>query len=564
MVGHPDAPLVGQVDDASLFVEAVKAVQTPSSGWNGEDVALIRNAALGNLYFFLKYVAGYTGPYSKLKHDLHMEMCNWRQDALVPGSWSAGFCPRSTYKSSVWTHGPIAWELLRNPDLRVGIFSCILDRSLEFMHSVQRTFDSNDLVEFLFPAHYVKQKKSRDGRWNDLSATMPNRTRNYPEPSLKAHTAGGSTQGIHVDLAVFDDIVGDSQLNSARQATAEMQRIANWFSSNLYTLLVSKTESRVTLAATRYSVDDPYESVMCDARTHDGDWQEIENHYPEAGPKGAWRVYYRSALVDGESIFPESYTVESLAELARKDHWAYVTQYVNNPHNAGTLDFSAYSLRECDLDWDREGGPALVLMRNGVEVERKLWECDLVLGVDPSASAKRVSVKTSRSAMALIARTPCDELVVVEAKRDYVKPSMLFNWLFNVHSKYRGKVRQFRVETQGPFKMLEDMIRDEMKRRGEWFYLVPVPAMGDKVPTIKLALEPFLKRDCVYVTQEALPSVKQEFDIFPSSMLDLLDAIKIGVAGTRLPDGAWARQDEDEDDDNRSEFAKRRVGVTGY
>jgi hypothetical protein len=526
-------------------------------------MSLIRQVSLASLFFFLKYIAGYSGPYSNLQADLHMEMCNWRQEALVPGTWSAGFVPRSTYKSSVWTHGAAAWELLRNPDIRIGIFSCILDRSMEFMHTVQRTFDNNDLMLALFPAHCVAKVKSRDGRWNDMIAVMPNRTRNYPEPSLKAHTAGGSTQGIHVDLAIFDDIVGDSQLNAVRSATAEMERISNWFSSSLRTLLISQKTGRVTLAATRYSIDDPYERIMGDALTHDGDWSELAVYYPQPSRAGRWRVYYRSALADGESIFPESYSVDFLIRLAKDDHWTYVTQYLNNPHSVGTLDFAAYGLRPARLEFG-DKSETLVLQRNGITERIALDSCDIVMGVDPAASEKRMSSRTSRSAVCVVARTPRDDIVIMDVRCDFVKPSQLFGWIFSLTGKYRQRIRQVRLESQGPFKLLADVLRDEMKRRGEHFYLLPVPAMGDKVPTIKMTMEPFLKRDSIYVIDEAMSLVRLEFDIFPSSRLDLLDAVKIAIAGTHLPAGAWHDDDDIDEDDTLTGFRGRHTGAVGY
>lgn len=562
LVPHLKAPLIGMMPDDELFMAALKAVNTDPSTWNADDIAVIKQVCYGNLFFFLKYIAGYSGPYSQLKDDLHMEMCNWRQECLRPGSWNAGFVSRSSYKSSVWTHGPAAWELLRNPDARIGIFSCILDRSMEFMHTVQRTFDNNDMMAMLFPEYCVSKTKTRNGRWNDMIGVMPNRTRNFPEPSLKAHTAGGSTQGIHVDLAIFDDIVGDSQLNSSRGATAEMERIGNWFSSSLRTLLISQKTSRVTLAATRYSIDDPYEAVMGDTLSHDGDWTEIEAFYPRASKQGRWNVYYRSALSDGESIFPESYSVEFLQRLAKDDHWTYVTQYVNNPHSVGTLDFATFSLRSAKLLYD-DKMPYISLLKNGQTTTYALSDCDLVAGVDPAASEKRVSTKTSRSAVAVVARTPKDELVILDCRCDFVKTSKMFDWLFTLSTKYMGRIRQFRLESQGPFKLLDSLLKDEMKRRGEHFYLLSVPAMGDKVTTVKMSMEPFLKRDNVYVIEESMGLVKTEFDIFPSSRMDLLDAIKIAIAGTHLPAGAWADDDEDEDE-VRSGFKSRLVGATGY
>jgi len=364
-------------------------------------------------------------------------------------------------------------------------------------------------------------------------------------------------------LAVFDDVVGDSQLNSARGATAEMERIKNWFSSSLRTLLISQKTSRVTLAATRYSIDDPYEPIMADAVEHDGDWTELEAFYPPAEVNGRWRVYYRSALADGESIFPESYSVDFLKRLSKDDPWTYITQYVNNPHSVGTLDFASYSLRSAKMDFSSDK-PCIILERAGRRETFLLDECDIVMGVDPAASEKRKSTKTSRSAGAVIARTPRDDIVILDVFCDFIKSSKLFDWLFRLNSKYAGRFRQVRLESQGAFKLLSDLLKDEMKRRGEHFYLLPVPAMGDKISTIKMMFEPFLKRDSMFVVEESMALIKLEFDIFPSSRADLLDAVKIGIAGTHLPSGAWKYNDDDEDDEEMVGFGRRAVSTVGY
>lgn len=566
-VPHEDAPIVAQAMDMglsaeSIYTSAVELVTGDPEAWTEDDEEIIRETALCNLFFFLKYVAGFSGPYSQLKENLHMEMANFYQDHRQDGEWSCGFVPRSTYKSTVWTHGVASWELLRNPNLRIGIFSCIADRALEFMHTTQRTFDSNDLMFRLFPSHCVKQKKSsRNSRWNDKIAIMPNRTRTFTEPSLKAHTAGGSTQGVHVDLALFDDIVGDAQLNSERKATADMYKLGNWFSAALRTILVSQSKSRVFLSATRYNIDDPYESVMLNTKVQEGEWSDIDTYYP-IRTTGKWNCYYRSAIVGGESIFPESYSLQSLIAMSKEDFWTYITQYVNNPHAASNLEFAGYEVHPAQLVWDEYGeNPTLHYRFNDEDLVEPLASCSVAIGCDPGASEHRSSSRTSRSALVVVARTTMNCVVVISTMRDYVKPSKLFDWLFFQNSKFEGYVSKTKVEAQGPFKILDDLLRREMASRDEYFLLECIPSMGDKLETIRLMLDPYLKREALFVVDESMQVFRTEFDIFPSSSMDLLDATKIAISATRLPEGA---QPFDNDDESRDEFGSRRVGAAGY
>jgi len=92
---------------------------------------------------------------------------------------------------------------------------------------------------------------------------------------------------------------------------------------------------------------------------------------------------------------------------------------------------------------------------------------------------------------------------------------------------------------------------------------MPVPSMGDKLATIRLVWEPYLKRDCVFVERGLMPLVAAEFNVFPSQMLDFMDAAKLAIAGTHsvAEDETY---DYDDDDVPKSTFDRRRVGSAGY
>ena len=171
-----------------------------------------------------------------------------------------------------------------------------------------------------------------------------------------AITAGGSTQGIHVDVFDCDDIVGEDMLNSDHVAGADMAKMNNWLYSNLRTLVVSWVESKVIVVGTRYAVDDPYERLMKETHEQLGYWAPIESSYPVA-EKGDWVTYYRPALQEDSngveySINPDAFTVDQIHQLLESDPWAAYSQYMNNPVAAGASDFASYDVGECSLEWD--------------------------------------------------------------------------------------------------------------------------------------------------------------------------------------------------------------------
>jgi hypothetical protein len=451
--------------------------------------------------------------------------------------------------------------MLRDPDIRIGVFSCVYERALEFLHITQRTFDSNELVKLLYPA-YVHES-THGVRWNDKEAVLPNRTKALPEATIKAFTAGGSTQGIHVDLASFDDLVGDSQLNADRKAGAEMIRLGNWFMDNTNTLLISPAKSRITLAATRYAIDDPYEKVMMQAHNHAGYWGDLENIY-KVDKKGEWNVYYRMGIEDGEVIYPENFTVGFYEKIARDDPWAYQTQYMNNPRLSSSFEFGSFDPSACQMG--QKGEDYYVEFydyHTGKHTSVNLKHCDVIMAADPAASEKMTSLKTSRSAVVVAALDPDGRYFILEVRADFVAPSVFFEWLFVLRRKYGSYMRQTVVETQGAFKILGDVLRKEEIKRKEFLNLLTVPALGDKVVTIRNIFEPILRASMLYVNELVRDEFMKEFVSFPSARMDVLDATKLALKALVRPD--YGEYEDDDDEDHRDAWQKmRRSRITGY
>ena len=208
---HKDAPLFERDKPDVLIDQAVSELSSGSFSTNNEGLReLLRECGFINLWFFLKFIAGYAGPFDKLNGGLHVDMCNFRQEMMVPGRKAAGFTGRAHYKTTIFTIGGTAWGLLRNPDLCIELFSCIDTRSTDFFRTVQKIFDDNTLFAWLYP-EYVPAKNQ--DRWTTKELVLPNRSKHFTEPSLRGHGVGCSTQGIHGDWLVIDDPIGEAQLD---------------------------------------------------------------------------------------------------------------------------------------------------------------------------------------------------------------------------------------------------------------------------------------------------------------------------------------------------------------
>lgn len=562
-VSHPLAPNMSDVarrDD--IFEDLLSEMATAPETWSPETFDLIREASLTSMWFFLKYVAGAFGPYNGLTDHIHVDICNFRQRMLQPGARGAIFIPRSFYKSTIVTHGADTWELLRDPNLRIGIVASKIEMAEQFLSNIQRNFDSNPLIEFLFPEHCpAKGAKGNvlQKPWNSQAMLMPNRTRNMPEPSVKCMGAGGNTQGNHFDLLNADDLIGEAQLDSERGSSQEMQKIGNWFSSNKDTLLISPKKSRVFVAATRYSIDDVYENMYVDCKEQLGYWDELP-HDPD--PEGEWTIYHRMAEERGNLIFPEKVDKKFLDAIFRKDQWKYYTQYLNNPYSAVQTEFASYTIKKCEVDFSGSTGYKIHFQRGPTPVEISLEDCKVYIGIDPAASEKKVSNKTSRSAMVVMARDDKGNRFFIDGSVGYYSPSKFYDELFRLYNKYKNYVDGTYLEAQGAFKWVWNTMVDEQSKRQTWVGLRKVPPLPDKDGKLRNYIQPLLEKNYVFAATPIRKYIEEEITVFPGgTKRDVMDAMEIA---DRYATRAMAMTESKFDGPKEEPDIRRLCGKAGY
>lgn len=551
---HPLAPQFSADSNPKLMIDQlIREMTSQNPNVTATVITLIREAGFVSLWFYLRCILGACGPYNLLDEHLHLAMCNFRQRvATTPGIKAAGFTPRSCYKSTIWSHGANSWELLRNPNLRIGMTSSIYERAFDFVQQIIANFSSNEFHRQLYP-EWEKENRSTD------KLILANRTRRTVEPSVVPITAGGSTQGAHFDIFNPDDIVGDDMLNAEHGATADMVRMADWLHRNLRTLVISWTRSRIMVVGTRYGLDDPYERVMLHSKEQIGYWKEVDY---EIDPKGEWTTFYVPAIVNNESINPAAFSVDSLNELAKTDPWTYQSQYMNNPKAAKIGDLASYNPRSFTVDYDNLDETYRIYVGEDEVID--LRQCDVVMAADPAGFDGTIGNKSSRAAIAVVARDPRDRRFVLEAVAGYWPTTTMFDKMFEFKNRYGKLLRATFLETQGPFKSLLSILRQEQLRRGVSLNLVGIPALGNKEATIRNILQPILSRDLLYVSATGARELLDEIRAFPGRKMDLLDATKIAVFKGYRPEAEL-----DEDDEPRARRDSRLLrqhvsSVTGY
>ncbi len=524
---------------------------------NAELRGFVHDLTLTNLWFALKVVAGYAGPFDELDEDVDIDSCNFYQTYDVPGAKNAIFMPRGHYKSTIFTTGGTWWDALRDPTSKTALINAKEDNSVDFMKVIKHAVEDNELLWWVMPAFAVDYKALE--RWNDRELVFPTRPKYAKEPTVGVISLGGASEGNHFRKLKIDDPIGLKALNADRSSGAEMFRSMNWILSSQRTLLHKWETDQVWIIGTRYGPDDAYTLVTTKVARVEGYPAQYDINLEEP----IWTVYNREVKENGKIIKPDIVTESGLAELAKDDWWTYVTQYQNQPEKSGLSEFNEFPSGKAELVYEADMGWSLTYQGPGGEHHTFLLaECDVVQACDPAATERYISARTSRSAVVVWALTPLNDYVLVSQRAGYVGSSEMISWLFANKRKFEGVMRATMLEAQGAFKLLGAPIREKEIELGIPLNLRAIPAVGDKDARIRTQFEPILAQHRVFVVEGIGEDFEVEKKGFPQSRTkDVLDASAHAVAALVLPESG---EDRDRREAQRNRWRAGRNTVTGY
>ena len=561
---HPLAPhFEDPVSASKIFHQVVNEATSRNFNPNEEALGLIRELGLVSLFFFINAVLRPFGPYAALDDSLSLGMCNFRQSdrCMRRGAMAAMFMPRGFSKSRVNTHGGGTWDLMRDPDEQMIIVNAISDKALEFVHIVERNFDSNELVRLIYP-EWVPGKK---GKVTDKELVLPNRTRNLAAPSLKCYGLTGAAEGGHYSSILVDDLIGLDSVDSNFQSNAMMMTAKKWFGTNLQALRMT-LESRELVTATRYAMDDCYEAIYKSCRSVEG-WEKGDL---QAIAGGTWDVYYRLVEEDGVYLRPNVMNEATLAEMMRTDPIAAMLNYYNSPTKTGLAEFTESVLPEAQLFRGENGFYIRQDMGNFSdrveEDDIDLRDCDVMMTTDLAATEEKgAKAKTCRSSIAVWALDRDGNYYRIWAKVGYFDIYKSIGFIFEGCRLFGGLVRGVAVEMNAFQKILKPVMEREMRIRDEYVPFMPVMASGDKKARIRTALGMRLARDKIWMVRGADKEFREELRLFPMSenKLDVLDESEKALTYLVKPAGI-EEIERHEEEMLESERGQWQLGVMGY
>jgi predicted phage terminase large subunit-like protein len=179
---------------------------------------------------------------------------------------------REHYKSTLITFAGIIQELLRDPEITIGIFSFNNKTATKFLNQIKMELEDNVVLKTVFPDILYDEPRKKAPAWSEQKGIIVKRKSNPKEATVEAHgLVEGMPTGAHYELRVYDDVITEDSVTNPEM----IEKVTNaWrLSSNL-----GKEGGRQWHIGTRYHFNDTYR-VMLDENilvprsypaTHDG------------------------------------------------------------------------------------------------------------------------------------------------------------------------------------------------------------------------------------------------------------------------------------------------------
>jgi hypothetical protein len=168
---------------------------------------------------------------------------------------------RFHYKSTIITFAGAIQEVVRNPNIKIAIFSVVKPIAQAFLSQIKEELENNDLLKQLYSDVLYNNPRGlgpdgKPSKWGLARGITVKRQSNPKEATIEAHgLIDGQPTSRHYDLHIYDDMVTQDYLTEeAIRKTTERWEMADNLGSHLGV--------RKWMAGTRYHYADTYSVVL--------------------------------------------------------------------------------------------------------------------------------------------------------------------------------------------------------------------------------------------------------------------------------------------------------------
>lgn len=167
---------------------------------------------------------------------------------------------REHYKSSIGTFAGIIQELLKDPEITIGIFSFNKPVARKFMLQIKLELETNKELQAIYPDVLYAEPWKESPKWSEEKGLVVKRKSNPKEATIESHgLVDGQPTGAHFLLRVYDDVVTRESVYTPEQVA---KTTAAWELSDNLGARGPDGKLRAWHFGTRYSYQDTYQSII--------------------------------------------------------------------------------------------------------------------------------------------------------------------------------------------------------------------------------------------------------------------------------------------------------------
>lgn len=446
-------------------------------------ISLARTFCQTDLYFLLRYACG--------RRDVEKQWIFDRcREVQADPDNRIDLWAREHYKSTIITFGLTLQEILRNPDVTVGIFSHTRPIAKGFLRQLKRELEGNEKLKMWFNDILYQNPVKESPKWSEDEGCIVRRKSNPKEATLEAWgLVDGQPTSKHYGLMIYDDVV-------TRESVTTPDMIAKVNEAWELSTNLSSEGGKVRIVGTRYHFNDTYAEILRRGVATPRIYPATDDGTPSGNP-----VLLSRESLDKKRIAQGAYTFASqqLLNPVADEAQGFKTEWIEN---------QTYRVKGRG-----EGFNRYVL-------------------VDPANSKKRSSDYT---AIMVVGLGQDNNYYILDMLRDRLNLTERCNALFSLHKKWKPKVVGY--ERYG---MMADIqhINARMQEDNYRFHIVELGGMASKEDRIR-RLIPLFEERRIYLpeviwrtdyegkSRELVTAfVEEEYKAFPVGLHDdMLDAL---------------------------------------
>lgn len=301
---------------------------------------------------------------------------------------------REHYKSTIITYGLTIQNILRDPELTVGIFSHTRPIAKAFLKQIMQEFERNKLLQQLFPDVLWEEPRKQSPSWSLDNGIVVKRESNPKEATVEAWgLVDGQPTSKHFSLLVYDDVV-------TKESVSTPDQISKTTDAWALSLNLGAHGGRRRYIGTRYHKNDTYRVILQREAA-------VERKHP--------------ATVDGKPTGQPVFLSDEALAMKRREMgpYIYAAQMLQDP----TADEAQGFMPE----WLRPWMP-----------KPEFWlKMNLYIIVDPAGEKKLKNTGTDYTVMWVVGVAPDGRYYLIDGLRDRLNLTQRAQKLMSLVRKYR-------------------------------------------------------------------------------------------------------------------------------